>query len=524
MKKFAFIVVPSQELERPPAAAAALLACATEVGWQGQAFDFNLHLNNNVSTDVWVELESYWRCKIYELSPETRQKFDEICHQFLTGLKEYNPDFLGVSIFTRMSVVCALELLQKLKQYVTCPIVIGGAGSFAAPHTLPTVSMDKNLKVDTFAEFALTSNLTDYYIAGDGEIALMKLLQGDTDYPGINNFQIKQIKDLKSLPHPDYTGIEPEKYFYTHEPGIYITASRGCVRKCSFCNVPDLWPTYTNRPADDVLEEIIKNKKKYNTNLFHFTDSLLNGNMKFWRELNRLLIAAKQKDSDLAPIKYLGQFICRTRMDQTETDWELMAKAGADLLVTGFESYSPSVRRHMGKHYSNADIDFHFAQSAKFGIKNVALMFVGYPTETQEDHEYNLEFLHKYKNYAKAGTIHMVRWGYTGMFRNSDKLNQDNQIDLTVDPGFSQKFSNLPHGIRDIALGFGWLNKNNPELTLRERMRRRLELHTLSVELGWPQTRSREELQILYNILSNLSKNSTTEYDFNTLENLLDFH
>jgi hypothetical protein len=59
---------------------------------------------------------------------------------------------------------------------------------------------------------------------------------------------------------------------------------------------------------------------------------------------------------------------------------------------------------------------------------------------------------------------------------------------------------------------------------LRERILRRLELHEISVKLGWPQTRNREELQILYNILSNLQQNHIDQADFEHLETLLDFH
>lgn len=523
MKRLAFITLPSQELERPPAAAAALMACAKKVEWDCKVFDFNLFLNKQVSTDTWTELESYWRCRRLDLTPETESELARVYNLFVADIKEYDPDLIGVSVFTRMSVMCAWRILHQIKDNFECKVVIGGNGAFAWPGGLPALNTH-NMSAATFAEFAIDLKLIDYYVLGDGELALMNLLQGVTDYPGINGNPHKQIKDLESLPHPDYQGIEPENYLYTHEPGIYITASRGCVRNCSFCNVPSLWPKYTNRTAEDVVAEIINGKKKFDTNIFHFTDSLINGNMKYWRKLNQLLIEAKQKDPGLKPIKYLGQFICRTRFDQTEKDWELMAKAGADMLVVGFETYSPSVRRHMGKHYSNSDIDFHFAQSAKYGIKNVCLMFVGYPTETLEDHEYNLEFLRRYRKYARSGIIHMVRWGYTGMFREPGKLVGDNSVDMIVDPDFSKKFNNLPHGIRDIALSFGWMNRSNPTLTLRERIRRRLELHELSVKLGWPQTRSREELQILYNILSNLNNNCINAEDFETLETLLDFH
>ena len=95
---------------------------------------------------------------------------------------------------------------------------------------------------------------------------------------------------------------------------------------------------------------------------------------------------------------------------------------------------------------------------------------------------------------------------------------------MIVDPDFEKKFKNLPQGLRDIALGMGWINKLNPTLTLAKRIRRRLELHELSVKLGWPQTRSREELTILYNILKNLDKNKIDRQNLEELESLLDFH
>lgn len=523
MKRLAFVTLPSTELERPPAAAAALSACARAVGWHCEIFDFNLWLNANVSNEVWIELEEYWRCKRLALSDTTEQELQRVTDEFLQQIKQYKPDMVGVSVFSRMSVLSAWWMCRQIRSTLNCKIVIGGAGAYAWPGSLPSMNT-QNLTAATFAEYAQEAKVIDYYIQGDGEVALMQLLQDNSDYAGINGQAPVQIDNLTELPHPDYQGIEPEKYFYTHEPGIYITASRGCVRNCTFCNVPELWPKFRARSADDVVSEIVRGKKKFDVNLFHFTDSLLNGNMKTWREINHRLIEAKRQDASLAPVKYMGQFICRTRMEQGERDWELMAQAGADLFVVGIETFSHRVRKHMGKNYSNADIDFHFAQSARHGIKNVVLMFVSYPTETLEDHQANIEFLHRYRHYAKSGIIHMVRWGYTGMFRESGKLAKHSDVDMEVDPDFASRFHNLPQGIRDIALGFGWVNRQNPDLTLRERIRRRLELHEISVKLGWPQTRNREELQILYNILSNLKRNHIDQQDFENLETLLDFH
>jgi radical SAM superfamily enzyme YgiQ (UPF0313 family) len=520
--KFAFINTPSQELERPPAAAAAISACAKDVGWDAKVFDFNLYLNDNLPSDTWSTVEEYWRCKRLELEPSIKAELYRHIDLFLAQIKEYQPDMIGVTVFTRMSVVCAYTIIEVIRKQFDCKIVIGGQGITAWPGSV--FSVDKNTNANTVADMLLELNWIDYYVIGDAEDSFRELLKGNTDYHGINGRAFKPLESLENLPQPDYTGIEPSRYYYTTEPGLYITATRGCVRSCSFCNIPEIWPKFKSRSADNVIAEIIAGKKKYGVNLFHFTDSLLNGNMKIWREINQKLIESKERDPDLLPIKYLGQFICRTRMEQSEHDWELISRAGADLLVVGFESNSYHVRKHMGKNYTNADIDFHFKQSAKYGIKNVALMFIGYPVETLEDHEQNIEFLYRYQKYAKTGIIHMVRWGYTGMFIDHEKVESRGDVKLIIDPDFKKKFNNLPHGIRDIAYGFGWINELNPTLTLTERIRRRLELHEISVNLGWPQTRSREELQILYNIFSNLKNNNIGADDFDKLDNLLDFH
>lgn len=520
MKKFAFINLPSQELERPPAAAALLGSIIKSMGWDCRIFDFNLFLNSNVYTDAWIELEEFWRGRIDKVSKDTKNQLSDTMEKFMLELSDYDPNWIGVSVFSRFSVVACHTLIEYIRPKTEAKIMIGGHGISAWPGTLPGVG--ENTKYDTIADYLLREDYIDHYITGDGEDSIKELLSGN-QYPGIDGVPPIQVKNLDNLPLPSYESIEPKKYYYTNEPGVYLTMSKGCVRRCTFCNVPDLWPKFTIRRADLIVDEIRKNKTEYGVNLTHFTDSLVNGSMKHFRELNMALAELREQEK-FKSIKYMGQFICRTRSEQGERDWELMHKGGANLLVTGFESYSERVRSHMGKNYSNEDIAFHFEQSAYYGIKNIALMFVGYPIETEEDHEYNKQFLYQYQKYARAGSIHMVRWGYTGMFRDTKKIEKPGDVEMVIDPDFESKFKKLPEGLRDIALGLGWVNKKNPTLTLRERIRRRIELHELSVKLGWPQTRSKEELTILHNILKNLSSNNIDVQDISDLENVLDFH
>lgn len=50
---------------------------------------------------------------------------------------------------------------------------------------------------------------------------------------------------------------------------------------------------------------------------------------------------------------------------------------------------------------------------------------------------------------------------------------------------------------QDWLYGRNWINLDNPDLTFREKIRRRLEVYERSIELGWPNTRSEEELKAI---------------------------
>lgn len=530
--RYAFINIPSQELERPPAAAAAISACIKSCGWDCRTFDFNLFLNQNLDSEDWSNIERYWRCKDDALTEDLANKLEIQFENFFKDIIEYDPEIIGISVFTKFSILPAWETIQYINKNFDKKIMIGGYGAFEVLENIPGLDSGQDTYTN-LAQLMLDNKKIDYYMKGDSEESIIEFINNYPDVEhvtGLNGNPEKLIKDLNILPLPDYSDIDPNNYYYTYEPGIYLTTSKGCIRRCSFCDIPYLWPTFQTRSAESVVDQMIEGKDKFDVNLYHFTDSLINGNMKLWREINQKLVDLKEKDEKYKPLKYMGQFICRRKSEQTEEDWELMAKGGAELLVVGIESFSPSVRTHMGKHFTNEDIDFHFEQSAKHGIKNIVLMFIGYPTETEADHEYNKEFLYRYSEYVRTGVIHMIRWGYTGQFfdvsdvNDKTSIHKKNDIDLEIDPVFKKQIENVPPGLQAIAGGFGWVNKNNPDLDLRERIRRRIELHELSVKLRWPTTRSREELQILYTIIKNLKSGNFNKKDFDELDDIIDFH
>ena len=57
----AFIVCPSQELERPPAAAAALAGVMKSKSIDYVIYDLNLDLYHQLNEDDWLACERHWR-------------------------------------------------------------------------------------------------------------------------------------------------------------------------------------------------------------------------------------------------------------------------------------------------------------------------------------------------------------------------------------------------------------------------------------------------------------------------------
>lgn len=525
MKKMALMTLPSTELERPPVAPALLLAVLKNNGFDGKIFDFNLFLNKNVDSVTWYNLEMYWRGQSETINNQYLERFYEVCDKYVEEIKEYKPDYMGISVFSKYSIAACIKFCEHVKPKLNCVWIAGGHG-LDSRDKYHTKNKDNNIKTEreSFGEFMLKNKLLDYYVVGDAERSLIELLNGNSDYPGINGTPPAMITDLDNYPFADYTNVYPKDYYYTSEPSTYITMTKGCVRKCTFCDIPDLYPIFSMKSADRVVQEIKYNFDRYGASFVQFTDSLINGSLKHYREVCEKLKELKKLDNRYDSIKYFGQFICRPMKDQNEKDWKLIADSGANTLITGFESYSQDVRYHMGKHYTNDDIDFQLEQQAYYNIKNIALFFIGYPTETLEDHEKNIEFLHKHIKKAKAGIINMVRWGFTGKFVDSTKITKKGGVEMIIDPEFKERIAHLPKPVRDIAIGFGWLNKKNPTLTLKERMRRRLELHDISVKLGWPQTKVVEELNMLNIIMKSLDDATIDGRHFEQLDSLFDIH
>ena len=471
MKNLVFISLPKIETTFPPGALAVLSSVAEAHGYEVRIFDFNIELHDALTEEQWNNLEAWCMFSKNTLDAELEYRVEKILLNGLKSVIDSHTRFVIFSVFSYFSNRIATQTLTWYKNNFSLPTVVGGSGV-----STDTSATDREI----FGEMLIREYMADYVIFGEGELALASLLQGRTDFPGINKNNPQQIEDLSSLPLPTYRHFDMSRY---QTPKLLITGSRGCVRKCTFCDIELTWPKFKYRKAEHIIDEIKKHFYEYGITQFEFTDSLINGSVTNFDRFNELLYEEKQKHPDLEPLRYQGQFICRPQNQQRPHSYELMHLAGCTMLIVGIESFSNKIRNHMKKKFSDADIDYHLEQCASWGLRNIFLMIVGYPTETFVDHQHTLTTLQRYKKYADMGTIFMIRWGLTmHLYEHTPIMGMMEELGIGLQNNV--KFDSL----------YGWTSISNPDNTLRERIRRRLELHELCVKLGYPMPRVREEL------------------------------
>ena len=487
MKRIALIIAPriQDDFGYTPAGASLVKAAIMKAGHECKIFDFNAELDSafaNKRTDL-VPIDN-WFLNYNFYSDKIFKKILKLANQWVDKIIEYNPTDVGISVFSYNSQRATLLLATLVKsRNPKIKIFMGGAG----------------LNTDNqFGPYCMDLNIMDCWIRGEGELSVPAYLEGNMNHPGLNGIPPKQIDNIDDLEFPDYSDYELASY--TNKKGLValpITGSRGCVRACTFCDVHSLWPKYRFRSGKTIAEEIKTQTKKYGAKAFRFTDSLINGSMKAFRDMTHELsdyrMAMKPEDRFI----WDSHFIVRSEKQMPPQDFKMMADSGAGTLLIGVESGSPSVRAHMKKGYSDDDLHYSLQQIFKNNIKVRFLMIVGYPTETKEDFQQTLDFFDRYAEYGRNGLVEEVNLGLTLNLLPSTPLYEN-----------AQKFGleTTKNHIND------WICTQNPTLDFKERLKRRINAQHYVENLGYKVFESKNyirALSIAWHQVSNIKKKTT---------------
>ena len=368
----------------PPYNIAKLAGVVKTAGYACKAFDLNVEAYHDFSTrgwDVhynpwegprdwhWIG-EQYWKEIHHEIKPLLDRKIQEIV--------DFNPDLIGFSLYYCNEEPTDYMITKIKEQLPNCKCVIGGPS--------------------THYSYFKPKDIYDYVINGEGEQPLLRIIEQieqskEVEYSELsgNTKIIRQDEDvrynLNTLPYPDYSDFDFTKYRFAN--GALCAISRGCIAKCTFCEETHYYK-YRQRTAISTLEEVEHMYYTYGTDVFYFTDSLVNGNL---NELRAFVEGVKAKD---LKIHWTGYARCDGRMDLEY--YKALRDGGCKALNYGTESGSQEVLDAMDKKVTIEEMEANFRDGHAVGIGALTNWIVGYPNETPRMLEDTFTFLWRVRN------------------------------------------------------------------------------------------------------------------------------
>lgn len=459
----------------PMVAPALLSSCLNQAGIPARGIDFAIEfLENFAPTPHWLKLKHHFLhswAGTYHLQPSVFKSVYRFTKKFLDNVVHmHDPQYIGISIFSVDSLDFGLFMAYLIRRHHPKLKIIAGGRGLQVPH------LNKEYHYNMWNRYGVA----DIIVVGDAEFEIIDTIQQGKQ--GVVFAKDQTQEDLDNIPLVDWDEYDTKKYPALRqyadtkgtinsqkiwEPNLAITASKGCVRKCTFCDVAKFWPKYIWRDPAKVAREMIHNYRETGIRKFHFTDNLINGSISHYREMNRILATEVPGE-----IKYQGYAIFRGRDQMPENDFRLAAAAGCVKWIVGVESGSEKIRNQMGKKFSNADLDWSIEMLVKYNIEQVWLLMVGYPSETDEDFEDTITLLKKYR---ELGASRRVQIGITPTFMLTPNS------PLLSDPLLADTYG-LSHNLQNESYAKFWTSTINPGNTYDVRsLRHRQVLETLDL-------------------------------------------
>jgi len=287
-----------------------------------------------------------------------------------------SPDLVGISSlfspYYREALACAAEI----KKNIDIPIIMGGSHVSASPLSILT---DRNV---------------DYIIRGEGErplVEFLKAFQSMGPLEGVPNLGFKRNGEpflnpmgdpyaLNDLPFADLSDLPIDRYLFEKRPFCFLTTSRGCPHRCSFCSVHlSFGEKFRGRSLENVLAEI---KKRYaeGYRVFDFEDDNLSFNRESFKALlNRLIVAFPQGDVRLVAMNGISY------MSLDSEVLGLMKRAGFSHVNISLVTANADVLVRMSRSHTLEKYLKVVKYAHAIGLEIVSYQILGLPYETLED-------------------------------------------------------------------------------------------------------------------------------------------
>ncbi len=294
--------------------------------------------------------------------------FDEIVRE----IEELGPDLVGISALFTPYYKEALKVARTIKEKINVPVVMGGPHVSEAPETV------------------LLSDAVDYVILGEGEKALVELinyLQGKgrvQDIPGLGykndkgpSFNpVTENYPVDQLPFPDLDDFSPSKYSFAGKPMTFMITSRGCPHSCSFCSVHVTFgKKYRRRPVEDIIKEI-KQRYQEGYRMIDFEDDNLTFDKdEFTKLCRRLIEMFPEQEMEFAAMNGISY------MGLDEEMLRLMFQAGFSSLNLALVSSDMGVRKSVKRTHTLEAYEGIVNKAFQTGFRIVSYHILGLPGE-----------------------------------------------------------------------------------------------------------------------------------------------
>ena len=174
MKSILLTSIPKYDLVAPPAAIGVLQGVAKDHNLNTTVFDFNLHLNKNLTEQEWQELDNWCVFIQHKISKKLEQKILKLWDEEIAVRLPAGCEYLLISIFSYWSLYIARLLIthenKKVRPY---KLIVGGSGVVSK---FPDTDQ-------YFTEWNKQNNYVEHLITGDGEKPIGEIFsQGKVTY------------------------------------------------------------------------------------------------------------------------------------------------------------------------------------------------------------------------------------------------------------------------------------------------------------------------------------------------------
>jgi radical SAM superfamily enzyme YgiQ (UPF0313 family) len=249
-------------------------------------------------------------------------------------------------------------------------------------------------------------NGVDIIGTNEGELTLEALIPrldergmtGLDEVPGImflRNSRVHQtphraaIQNLDSLPWPDRDVLEMEDYFKAWktkhgESSVSLITARGCPFHCAWCSSEVFGHTHRQRSPQNVVDEMLMIKQKYNPDILWISDDVLTINrrwsLQFFDEVKRRGAA--------------HPYECLSRVDLVDPEiLQGLKDSGCFRIWYGAESGSQQVLDSMKKGTTISQVRTAARITQDLGIQAGFFILLGYPEETTADIRKTIDLL-----------------------------------------------------------------------------------------------------------------------------------